>query len=111
MNKLEFVRELSSRSGLNVHETYRIVNLFQTIVMERMTMREDLKLQGFGTFSPRDQSERLVRNPKTGAPVVFKPRTIVHFKTGKCLLDSINGVQPTAEPDAVEPNDVTEETK
>lgn len=43
-----------------------------------------------GRFSPRKQHARLVRNSKTGAPVILDKRTTVRFKSGKGLFRTIN---------------------
>ena len=60
------------------------------IVTERMTDNEEIVLVGFGTLTPRPQTQRLARNPKTGVPVMIPARTTVKFKPGKFLLESMN---------------------
>ena len=61
------------------------------IVTEKMCQNEEIVVVGFGTLSPRAQSTRMARNPKTGDPVQIQARTTVKFKPGKYLLEDING--------------------
>lgn len=60
------------------------------IVTEKLSENEEITLVGFGTLTPRPQSSRLARNPKTGTPVMIQARTTVKFKPGKFLLEAIN---------------------
>lgn len=91
MNKAQLVKSMSDKSGLSPADTKRIIEAYMEIVTECMTRREEVVLVGFGTLVPWPQMSRLARNPKTGEPVMIKPRTSVKFKPGKYLLQSING--------------------
>lgn len=46
-------------------------------------------LVGFGTFSKGRRKARTGRNPQTGAEIKIKAATVVKFKAGKKLKDSI----------------------
>ncbi len=90
MNKAELVEALANKTGLNKQEAKKALDAYIEIVTEQMTKREEITLIGFGSLIPKPQSERLARNPKTGEPVMIKPRTTVKFKPGKFLLEAIN---------------------
>ena len=90
MNKTEFINELAKRTDRPVTEMYKLVNDILTLTTEVLAREEDILFLGFGRFSPRKQNARPVRNPKTGAPVMFYGRTTVGFKPGKDLLKTIN---------------------
>ena len=107
MNKTEFINELAKRTDRPVTEMYKLVNDFLTLINRIVNLlrfgnayeserapswlrEEDILFLGFGRFSPRKQNARPVRNPKTGAPVMFYGRTTVGFKPGKDLLKTIN---------------------
>lgn len=90
MNKAELVEALANKTGLNKQEAKKALDAYIEIVTEQMTKREEITLIGFGSLMPKPQSERLARNPKTGEPVMIKPRTTVKFKPGKFLLEAIN---------------------
>lgn len=91
MNKAELITELAERAGLKKQKAAKVLDAYMEIVTEKMSNNEEVVLIGFGTLVPRPQTSRLARNPKTGEPVMIKPRTTVKFKPGKFLLEAMNG--------------------
>ena len=91
MNKAELIAELAERAGLKKQKAAKVLDAYMEIVTEKMSNNEEVVLIGFGTLIPRPQTSRLARNPKTGKPVMIKPRTTVKFKPGKFLLEAMNG--------------------
>ena len=51
-----------------------------TLMSERLSAGEDVKLSGFGNFVIQEQKARIGRNPKTGIEVKIAPRRAVSFK-------------------------------
>lgn len=49
-----------------------------------------VKISSFGTFSVKQKSERIGRNPKTGVEVPIKPRRVLTFRPSHVLKDRIN---------------------
>lgn len=90
MNKTGLIDALAKHAHLQKSEAKEVVNAYMKIVTECMSKNEAITLIGFGTLSPKGQTSRLARNPKTGTPVMIKPRTTVKFKPGKNLLQAIN---------------------
>jgi nucleoid DNA-binding protein len=90
MNKAELIDALASKTGMQKQEAKKALDAYIEIVTDQMAKKEDITLIGFGSFIPRAQTQRLARNPKTGEPVMIKPRTTVKFKPGKYLLEAIN---------------------
>lgn len=90
MNKAELIEAIASKAGLQKQEAKKALDAYIEIVTEQMTKKEEITLIGFGSLIPRDQTQRLARNPKTGEPVMIKPRTTVKFKPGKYLLEAMN---------------------
>ena len=91
MNKAELIAELAEGAGLKKQKAAKVLDAYMEIVTEKMSNNEEVVLIGFGTLIPRPQTSRLARNPKTGEPVMIKPRTTVKFKPGKFLLEAMNG--------------------
>ena len=60
------------------------------IILEKTRAGEKVCIQGFGVYTPRLQTSRLARNPKSGETLMLIPRTIVHFKCAPNLLKEIN---------------------
>lgn len=90
MNKAELIEVLAQKSGLQKRKVKRVLDAYIDTVTETMSKKEELILIGFGTLVPHPQTSRLARNPKTGTPVIIKPRTTVKFRPGKYLLEAIN---------------------
>ena len=55
---------------------------------------ESVKLSGFGVFTVRHKTERVGRNPKTGAVVPIEPRRSLTFSASPLLKSRINGGTP-----------------
>jgi integration host factor subunit alpha len=55
---------------------------------------ETVKLSSFGTFTIRKKSERLGRNPKTGAEVPIAPHRVVVFKASAIMKKQVNAKRP-----------------
>ncbi|MDH6357390.1 HU family DNA-binding protein [Parabacteroides sp. PF5-9] len=90
MNKAELIEALADKAGLQKKEAKKVLDAYMDIVTECMIRKEEISLIGFGTLTPRPQSSRMARNPKTGTPVMIQARTTVRFKPGKYLLEAIN---------------------
>lgn len=90
MNKAQFINALAAKAGLQKNEAKKVIETCMDVVTECMSKKEEIVFVGFGTMSPRPQTSRMGRNPKTGTPVMIKERTTVRFKPGKFLLEAIN---------------------
>nr|WP_129733764.1 HU family DNA-binding protein [Parabacteroides goldsteinii] len=90
MNKHDLVLALSERLSLTQSQSLEIVNVWEGVLSDALQSDERIVLQGFGTFTPWKQSERLGRNPRTGKTCAIEARTSVKFKPGKYLLEVLN---------------------
>lgn len=90
MNKAELIEAIAAKTDLSKNDAKKALEAYMEIVTECMSKKEEIVLIGFGTLRPHPQTSRLARNPKTGTPVMIKPRTTVKFKPGKFLLQDMN---------------------
>lgn len=90
MNRAELIAALAERSGLKKQKASKVVEAYIEIVTEVLSANDEVILIGFGILSPRPQSRRMARNPKTGEPVMIEARRTVKFKPGKFLLEAMN---------------------
>lgn len=90
MNKAQFVKVLAEKLGKTEVETKQLVGATISLIEDTIKSGEPVVLLGFGTFRPVLQSERGVRNPKTGTPLVLKERKNVRFKAGLLFLRDLN---------------------
>ncbi len=63
---------------------------------ERLTAGETVTISGFGTFTVRDKSARMGRNPKTGEAAAIPARRVVAFRASQVLKQRIAGAMKGA---------------
>ena len=63
-----------------------------------MARGDRVELRGFGAFSVKNRPARIGRNPRTGAHVACRQKSVPFFKTGKEMRERLNR-GPSAEPD------------
>lgn len=90
MNKADLVYELAEKMQITQSQSRQFLNTFQLVLVEAIKRDTPVMLQGFGTFSPWAQTERIGRNPRLGTTCVIPSRTSVKFKPGKFLLQTLN---------------------
>ena len=76
--------------GNDKEEIRYILEELNNIILEKTRAGEKVCIQGFGVYTPRLQTSRLARNPKSGETLMLIPRTIVHFKCAPNLLTFIH---------------------
>ena len=89
MNKSEFVKSISDKSGATLKDTEIFLDSFVEAIVEAMAAREEVNLVGFGTFSVADRAPRMGRDFKTGKNIRIGASRAVKFKAGKTLKDSV----------------------
>jgi DNA-binding protein HU-beta len=90
MTKQELIEAMAEDAGITkVAASAALNSLFDGI--SRTLKKKDGKvtLVGFGTFSKGRRKARIGRNPQTGAEIKIKATTVVKFKAGKKLKDSV----------------------
>lgn len=81
--------------GLSRAESSQLVESIIEHIIGSLLRGESVKLAGFGTFSLRDKSERIGRNPKTGEEVPITPRRVLVFKPSVVLKDRVDAALKT----------------
>lgn len=76
--------------GLSRSESSDLVDTVLDMMADALVEKGALKLSGFGSFSIRQKSERVGRNPKTGEEAIITPRSVVTFKASHVLKDRMN---------------------
>lgn len=76
--------------GLSRTESGVLVESILDHIVNALIKGESVKLSGFGTFSVRDKSERMGRNPKTGREVPITKRRVLVFKPSNVLKERVN---------------------
>ena len=76
--------------GLSRNESSDLVENVLEEVSAALERGETVKISSFGSFSVRQKTERVGRNPKTGEEVPILPRRVLVFRPSHVLKDHIN---------------------
>jgi integration host factor subunit alpha len=77
--------------GLSRNESSQMVEDILEEICAALSRGDTVKLSSFGTFSVRQKSQRMGRNPKTGTEVPIAPRRVLVFRPSHVLKAMING--------------------
>ncbi len=91
MKKSELIAQLSEKEQLSGKEAFEIVNWVFGGFTDALRAGERVEIRGFGSFSVRDYSPYLGKNPKTGQRVQVGSKKLPYFKVGKELKERVNG--------------------
>ena len=92
MIRSELVQKIASEnSDLRLEEVERIVDTFFDSIVDQLASGGRVELRGFGAFSTRSRESRVARNPRTGASVDVKAKSVPYFKPGKEMRERLNG--------------------
>ena len=94
---------VSRKVKLSKADSNHLVDSMITLMSERLSAGEDVKLSGFGNFVIQEQKARIGRNPKTGIEVKIAPRRAVSFKPSPKIQSRVDSAlkAPKFEPKIV----------
>jgi integration host factor subunit alpha len=75
--------------GLSRNESSNLVEEVLRHVSDALASGETVKISSFGTFSVREKSARVGRNPKTGDEVPIHPRRVLTFRPSHLMKDRV----------------------
>ena len=75
--------------GLSRNESADLVESVLNHISDAMVKGEQVKISSFGTFSLRDKSARVGRNPKTGDEAPISPRRVLTFRPSHLLKERV----------------------
>ena len=75
--------------GLSRNESAELVESVLDNISDALVSGENVKISSFGTFSIRDKTERIGRNPKTGEEVPIRPRRVLTFRPSHLMKDRV----------------------
>lgn len=78
--------------GFSKRQASELVNLVFETMKETLGRGEEVKISGYGNFSPRDKHERRGRNPRTGEAMPISERRVLTFKASKVLRAALNAL-------------------
>ena len=75
--------------GLSRAESASVVERVLYHMCHALSVGQNVKISGFGSFILRDKGERVGRNPKTGVEVPIAPRRVMTFRASQLMRDRI----------------------
>ncbi len=90
MNNNEFIAEISRRMDLTSKDANQMMEDFLAELGERLEDEDTVNIQGFGTFTTKKKTERVVLNPSTKQRMLIPPKMVVNFKVSPILKDKLN---------------------
>jgi integration host factor subunit alpha len=75
--------------GLSKNESADLVENVLKHMSDALVAGEQVKISSFGTFSVRNKTERVGRNPKTGEEVTIEPRRVLTFRPSHLMKDRV----------------------
>lgn len=89
MNKADLISAISIRTKLNKNQAESYLNCTLEIIQKTVSLGEEVKLVGFGTFCKTERKPKTGRNPKTGQTYQIPTTQVPRFKPGKDFKDSV----------------------
>jgi integration host factor subunit alpha len=75
--------------GLSRNESAQLVETVLEEMSDALVRGEQVKISSFGTFSVREKTARVGRNPKTGEEVPISPRRVLTFRPSHLMKDRV----------------------
>jgi len=91
MKKSDLIAQLSEKEQLSGKEAFDIINWVFDGFKDALREGGRVEIRGFGSFTVRDYSPYLGKNPKTGQRVQVGSKKLPYFKVGKELKERVNG--------------------
>ena len=90
MSKTELVEFVAAEAGVSKAEAGRVLDAVLAGIQKGLKKDGKVALVGFGTFSSKKRAAREGINPLTKQPMKIPAKTVVSFKAGAKLKDSVN---------------------
>ena len=89
LTRMDLSEAVFREVGLSRNESAQLVEAVLDQMSDALVSGEQVKISSFGTFSVRDKSARIGRNPKTGEEVPINPRRVLTFRPSHLMKDRV----------------------
>ncbi len=89
LTRMDLSEAIFREVGLSRNDSSQLVESVLTYMSDALVAGEQVKISSFGTFSVRDKSARVGRNPKTGEEVPINPRRVLTFRPSHLMKDRV----------------------
>ena len=89
LTRIDLSEAVFKEVGLSRNESAELVESLLNHISDALTKGEHVKISSFGTFSVRDKTARVGRNPKTGEEVPITPRRVLTFRPSHLMKEKV----------------------
>ena len=89
LTRMDLSESVFREVGLSRNESSALVESVLQHISDALVNGESVKISSFGTFSIRDKSARVGRNPKTGEEVPIHPRRVLTVRPSHLMKDRV----------------------
>ncbi|NBT32005.1 MAG: integration host factor subunit alpha [Rhodobacteraceae bacterium] len=89
LTRMDLAEAVHAEVGLSRNESADLVESVLGHISDALVRGETVKISSFGTFSVRDKTARVGRNPKTGEEVPILPRRVLTFRPSHLMKDRV----------------------
>ncbi len=89
LTRMDLSEAVFNEVGLSRHESAALVESVLEHMSGALAAGNQVKISSFGTFSVRDKSARVGRNPKTGEEVPILPRRVLTFRPSHLMKERV----------------------
>lgn len=90
MNKNMLAKEVAVSEKVTLTTAFKTVDGVLRVIAETLAKGESVKLRGFGAFTVVNKPERVLKNIRTGKPVIIPAHKSVRFKLSKETVIKLN---------------------
>jgi integration host factor subunit alpha len=91
ITRKDLAKAIHEKMGFSQRSAGDLVDMVFASLKQTLLSEELVKLVQFGTFTVKQKSPRMGRNPRTGDSMEIAPRSMVSFKPSKILREKLNG--------------------
>lgn len=89
MEKSDLIAAVANQTGIGQRRVRRIVNATLATIELAIKCDEEVNINGFGKFIPRQQAARTKHNPKTLEKVEVPAKRVIGFRPSRYMKDRI----------------------
>lgn len=89
LTRMDLSEAVFREVGLSRNESAQLVEQVLLHMSDALVEGEQVKISSFGTFSVREKSARVGRNPKTGEEAPIPPRRVLTFRPSHLMKDRV----------------------
>ncbi|SDX02977.1 integration host factor subunit alpha [Litoreibacter albidus] len=89
LTRMDLSEAVFREVGLSRNESADLVESVLKHMSDALVAGQQVKISSFGTFSVREKSARVGRNPKTGEEVPIHPRRVLTFRPSHLMKDRV----------------------